>query len=68
MIYKDKEYKLCKECKHCTSNLECELTEYVNVVTGDIYISLCSTQRSLSLDDAYNTNTCGKDGKFWEAK
>jgi len=68
MIYKDKEYKLCTECKHCSLDRECDRKEYVNPVDGTIHKFQCSTERSPSLDNAYDTNICGRDGKYWEAK
>jgi len=68
MIHKGKEYKLCIECKHCTKLMECERKEQVDLVDGKVYRFQCSTERSPSLDDAYDTNICGRDGKFWEAK
>ena len=72
MKYKDKEYKLCIECKHCSPSEECDRKEYVDVVNGTIHKFQCSTERSSTLDDALanagDKNICGRDGKYWEAK
>jgi hypothetical protein len=68
--------KLCKDCKHLNHNKwSCERQVGVNISPIDGGIEpiyhrwiWAKVQRSQGKIWAWLTNSCGKEGKFWEAK
>lgn len=66
------EVKLCKDCKHVIQGLlpetpRCALFFYEqNLVTGAIENKFCFALRTEC--DLQNPLSCGKCGRFWEAK
>jgi len=74
--------KLCKDCKWCKNTnkrrayFECHhpnnRSERIDLVDGEVIkvsqVTYCDNQRLRDWLQCRTTHTCGKEGRWWEAK